>query len=132
MSDPNVNVPLPGSISPTPDSPRKSRTPLFITLAIVIAVVLAILLYLFQPWTLFTGKEVNEDLPSSSASSSVSGTASATPQVWGSVVIWSDRFSVPFGAASLNAAAPSARTGAPRSSGLASQVGSRAWVNLRE
>ncbi len=206
MSDPNANVPLPGSIPPAPDSPRKSRKPLFITLAIVIAVVLAILLYLFQPWALFTGKEVNEDLPSS-ASSSASGTASpstgatvnppavanvtlasgpfqsfgydttgkaslirlpdgstvvrltdfktpngpdlkvwlsvnpaakaegvrdaeyvnlgdlkgnsgnqnyqvpasATGQVWGSVVIWCDRFSVPFGAASLSPAAPSPR-----------------------
>ena len=199
-------VPPPGTVPPVPDPPRKSRAPLFITVGVVIVVVVAILLYLFQPWALFTGKEVNEDLPSSSPSASASNSpspgatinppsvtnvtlasgsfqsfehtttgkasliqlpdgrtivrltdfntsngpdvkvwlsvnpakdaanardakyvdlgdmkgnsgnqnyevpAAATGQTWGSVVIWCDRFSVPFGAATLNPTAPTPRS----------------------
>lgn len=179
---------------------RKSRKPLFITVGVAAVVVIAILLYLFQPWALFTNKQVNEELPTGPSTSaspgvSTSGTPaanvtlssgsfisyehtttgkatlirlgdgrtvlrltdfetsngpdvkvwlsvnpaskgedardakyvnlgdlkgnvgnqnyivpeSATGQQWKSVVIWCDRFSVPFGAADLEAAAPTLR-----------------------
>ena len=208
MSDQNPSgppVPPPGTTPPgTPEPARKSRKPLILTLVVVAAVVIAILLYLFQPWALITGKEVNEDLPTATPGMTVSpspGTtvnppsvanvtlasgpfqsyehtttgkasliqlpdgrtivrltdfqtsngpdvkvwlsvnpagdaenardakyvdlgdmkgnsgnqnyelpASAAGQTWGSVVIWCDRFSVPFGAATLTPAAPSPRS----------------------
>ena len=184
-------------------APRKSRTPLYVTIAVIAVIVLGIGLYLFQPWALFTSTQVNEDLPSSASgtptsSSSPNPTAtaatnltlasgsfqsfehsttgkatlirladgrtvvrltdfttsngpdvkvwlsanpaskaedarsaayvnlgdlkgnvgnqnyvvpnSATGQKWNSVVIWCDRFSVPFGAADLEAVAPAPRS----------------------
>ncbi len=68
MSDPDV-------------APRKSRTPLYVSLAVVAIVVIAVLLYLFQPWALFTNKQVNEDLPTTppvTATGSPSGSATPT------------------------------------------------------
>lgn len=74
-------VPPPGTPMTDPDPARKSRKPLILTLALVAAVVVAILLYLFQPWALVTGKNVNEDLPTTSASPSASADPSGTATI---------------------------------------------------
>ena len=188
--------------NPADEPPTKNRKPLIIGIVVVVVLALIAGLYLFQPWKLFTSKEVNEALPSVSATPTASATGSATPspaatnltlasgtfrsyehettgkasliqltngttilrltdfktsdgpdvkvwlsvnpaskaegardakyvdlgdlkgtvgnqnytvpasaadQTWGSVVIWCDRFSVPFGAADLKPAAPTPR-----------------------
>jgi hypothetical protein len=185
------------------DEPTKNRKPLIIVIVVVVVLALIAGMYLFQPWKLFTSKEVNEALPSTSSSAlpTASATGATTPppavgnltgvrdrfgltdtetrqgslirltngttivrltdfktsdgpdvkvwlsvnpaskaegardakyvdlgdlkgtvgnqnypvpaaaadQTWGSVVIWCDRFSVPFGAADLNPAPPTTR-----------------------
>ena len=186
------------------DEPTKNRKPLIIVIVVVVVLALIAGMYLFQPWKLFTSKEVNEALPSTSTSAlpTDSATGATTPppavenltlasgpfrsyehettgkaslirltngttivrltdfktsdgpdvkvwlsvnpaskaegardakyvdlgdlkgtvgnqnypvpaaaadQTWGSVVIWCDRFSVPFGAADLKPAPPTTR-----------------------
>lgn len=70
------------------------RKPIIITGAVVVAVALVLGLYLFQPWALFTNKQVNEALPadlSSSAESAGSG-ASAKPAPVGPVTVGTGSF----------------------------------------
>lgn len=208
MSDEKASVPGSGSNLPPDPAGGKKRGPVLIVVGVVVVALVAVLLYLFQPWALFTSKDVNEDLPTttpsanSSTSATPSGSATVNPpavanvtlssgpfqsfehdttgkaslirlpdgrtivrlsdfktsngpdvkvwlsvnpaskasdardakyvnlgdlkgntgnqnyevpaaavgQTWGSVVIWCDRFSVPFGAASLTPAAPSPRS----------------------
>ena len=65
--------------NPADEPPTKNRKPLIIGIVVVVVLVLIAGLYLFQPWKLFTSKEVNEDLPSVSATPTASATGSATP-----------------------------------------------------
>ena len=76
---------------------KKNRMPLYVTLAVLCVVVIAVLLYLFQPWALFTNKQVNEDLPTSlpstaSASPSGSPSGSASPTAATNTTLASGQF----------------------------------------
>ena len=50
--------------NPADEPPTKNRKPLIIGIVVVVVLALIAGLYLFQPWKLFTSKEVNEALPS--------------------------------------------------------------------
>lgn len=59
--------------TPDSDGPEatKSRKPMVITAVVLVLVLLfALAMYLFQPWTAFTTTTVNEELPTTSTSSS--------------------------------------------------------------
>jgi len=54
-----------------------ARSPLTWVAAVLLAVVLGVLLYLFQPWRLFTTVEVNEAEPTAAAPATAGGDAAA-------------------------------------------------------